>query len=238
MSKPATHEDPMWAKWQESASSVYDNVYYETNGLVAHVNNSGHRLLEDAYGTDVEFPSVLEVGAGTGRHLHYVRHRFRTYVATDLSQPMLDIAKRQFGDRPGVTFQIADATRLDFADNTFDRLISVYNLEHLPEPHRVLDEWKRVVRPGGTVSIAIPAEGGIPWNLGRYLTTRRYMKRFGLDLDYIIAREHINACYRLVSLIRHAFSDIDQVWYPMRVPTPHLNLVYACNARVTKPLSS
>ena len=141
------------------------------------------------------------------------------------------------GRGPEFHFQTADATGLDFEDNSFDRLISVYNLEHLPEPHRVLEEWKRVVRPGGTVSIAIPAEGGIPWNLGRYLTTRRQFRKAGLDLDYIIAREHINACYRLVSLIRHAFEDIDEVWYPSRLPTPHLNLLYCCNARVAKQSS-
>src|SRR5262245_55995352 len=131
MSNDANLEDPMWLKWQATASSIYDKVYYESSGLVAHINNAGHRIVERSFGSDVEFASVIEVGAGTGRHLPFVHHRFEKYVATDLSASMLDIAKSQFGTRPGVFFQIADATRLDFEDNSFDRLISIYNLEHL-----------------------------------------------------------------------------------------------------------
>jgi len=85
----------------------------------------------------------------------------------------------------------------------------------------------RVIRPGGILSIAIPTEGGIAWKMDRYLTTRRYFKREGLDLDYIIAREHINACYRLVSLIKHYFPQRREIWFPTRIPLAHCNLLYA-----------
>ncbi len=105
MSDRAPHEDPMWSQWQAKASSVYDNVYYKSNRLVAHINNAGHRIIEQAFGPEVEFASVVEVGAGTGRHLPFVRHQFQKYVATDLSSSMLDVAKSQFGTRPRVHFK-------------------------------------------------------------------------------------------------------------------------------------
>lgn len=227
----SSEEDPKWTAWQQKAPAIYEKIYYEPNSLVAHVNEAGHRLIERDFGASTHFGSVLEVGAGTGIHLDHVTHSFDRYVVTDISERMLDIAKKRHSDRANLVFEVADATALNYEDGSFDRLVSVYNLEHLPEPHRVLSEWKRVVKPGGDISIAIPAEGGIAWNLGRHLTTRRDFARHGLDLDYIISREHINACYRLHALIKHTFPNRRERWFPLMVPTPHINLVLAVNAK-------
>lgn len=221
-----------WERWQAKAPTLYDRIYYEGNPLVARINNAGHVRVEQPFGTDRYFGSVIEVGAGSGHHLDYVRHGYDTYLLTDLSEGLLAHAAARHRDKTGVDCAIADATGLPFADDSFDRLISVYNLEHLPAPHAVLQEWSRVVRPGGVISISIPAEGGIAWNLGRWLTTRRSFRREGLDLDYIIAREHINACYRLVSLIRFLFPDRREHWFPLGVPLAHVNLVYTVNVVV------
>jgi SAM-dependent methyltransferase len=225
-------EDPKWVAWQQAAPAIYEKIYYQQNSLVAHVNGAGHRLIERDFGQSSRFDQVLEVGAGTGIHLDYVQHGFDRYVVTDISAKMLAKAEERHAGRANLAFQVADATALPFEDNSFDRLVSVYNLEHLPQPHRVLEEWKRVVRPGGDISIAVPTEGGIAWNLGRHLTTRRDFAKHGLDLDYIISREHINACYRLRALIQHTFPNRREQWFPLMVPTPHINLVLAVNATV------
>ena len=86
-------------------------------------------------------------------------------------------------------------------------MISVYNLEHLPDPHLALKEWRRVVKNKGIISIALPIEGGLAWNTGRHLKTRRFFKKNGLDYDLIIAREHINAFYKLKYLINYYFKS-------------------------------
>lgn len=229
-----TGEDPMWLRWQEKAPEIYERIYYQSNPLVAAINLSGHRLIEADYPETVHFSRVLEVGAGSGVHLEYVHHKFDEYIVSDISSDFLDRARqRHQRDSRTITYAKVDATSTGFAPRSFDRIISVYNLEHLPEPHRVLEHWRSLLKPGGVISVAIPAEGGIPWNLGRFLTTRRSFAREGLDLDYIIAREHINACYRLVSLIQHYFPECQQRWYPMRIPHPHFNLVYAVNCRTS-----
>lgn len=225
-------EDMMWVRWQEAAPRIYDQIYYRSNPIVAYVNNSGHRLVEKPYGRNAHFSRVLEVGAGTGEHLASVRHRFDNYVLTDINPELLREAERKFAGRNDLSFQVEDATKLSFADATFDRLVSVYNLEHLPQPHLVLKEWKRVVRPGGTISIAIPAEGGVAWRFGRWLTTRRSFAEQGLDLDYIIAREHINTCYNLAALIRNIFSQHKAHWFPTGLPITDFNLVYTCQIKV------
>lgn len=223
-----TRGDYMWQKWQDAAPRIYDKIYYESNPLVAHINNSGHVLIEKPFDAQVHFEKVLEVGAGTGHHLDYVRHSYDEYVLSDICEDLLAKARHNHAGKDKLKFEIADATKLPYADNSFDRLVSVYNLEHLPAPHEVLQEWARVVKPGGIISVAIPTEGSLAWNTGRYLTSRRSFKKEGLDLDYIISREHINACYRLVALIKHYFPHVRDTWYPLRLPLHHINLVYAC----------
>lgn len=225
-------EDDMWRRWQEQQAVIYDEVYYNSNFVVTYFNRVGHSLLEKPYRGDKSFSKVLEVGAGTGEHLDFVRHSFDQYFLTDINEEFLEKAKKRHQNEK-VVFEKQDASALDYPDDSFDRLISVYNLEHLPNPHLILKEWKRVVKKGGVISIAIPAEGGIAWNLGRFLTTRRYFRNKGLDLDYIISREHINACYRLVNFINHYFSDKQRTWFPFRVPLTHVNLLYACNVTNT-----
>ena len=165
-------------------------------------------------------------------HLQFVRHQFDRYVVSDLSPNLLDIARQRLGSRQDVDFEIQDATQLTYPDASFDRLISIYNLEHLPRPHLVLKEWLRVVRRGGVLSIAIPLDGGVAWRLGRHLTTRRSFASEGLDLDYIIAREHINPSYNLISLIRHYFLKRSESWYPFGVPLVDVNLVYTCSVEL------
>ncbi|MBF0143484.1 MAG: class I SAM-dependent methyltransferase [Magnetococcales bacterium] len=220
----------MWLAWEEAEARIYDDLTRDGSRIVRWVHDSGHRLLESPFGRDVHFGRVLEVGAGTGQHLSFVRHRFDTYLMTDINADLLAQAGRKHEGTPGVRFEVRDATDLGYEEASFDRVISVYNLEHLPFPHRVIEGWRRLLRPGGTLSIAFPTEGGVAWRLGRHLTTRRSFTRWGLDLDYIIAREHINTCANLVSLVRHYFPDLRQTWFPLGIPLSDVNLIYCCHA--------
>lgn len=222
----------MWIAWSKAAPRLYDKTYYAENSLVARVNDAGHRMAEAPFGSSDFFGSVLEVGAGTGYHFKHVRHGFDRYVMTDLSADLLELARNRYPDRRNLSFEVQDATKLSYADASFDRLISIYNLEHLPQPHLALKEWRRVVKPGGVITVAVPLDGGVAWRLGRYLTTRRSFAREGLDLDYIIAREHINPSYNLIALIRHYFKARKEVWYPLGIPLVDVNLVYCCSLQV------
>jgi len=50
-----------------------------------------------------------------------------------------------------------DATRLPFADATFDRVIASEVLEHIPDDVAAMGELARVLRPGGTMAVTVPA---------------------------------------------------------------------------------
>jgi ubiquinone/menaquinone biosynthesis C-methylase UbiE len=176
---------------------------------------------------------VLEVGAGTGVHIEHVRHGYDEYVMTDLNAPMLDLASRRVVGRGKVRSESQDATKLTFDDASFDRVIATHVLEHLPQPHRVLREWMRVLRPGGILSLVLPCDPGVAWRLGRAVGARQKFVRAGIDYDYWMAREHINAINNLVAFVRYYFPDSRQEsWRPLLVPSMDLNLFYI--AHVTK----
>ncbi|MEY2462281.1 MAG: hypothetical protein QOH64_419 [Acidimicrobiaceae bacterium] len=50
-----------------------------------------------------------------------------------------------------------DGTRLPFADGTFDRIIASEVLEHIPDDSLAMAELSRVLRPGGTIAVTVPA---------------------------------------------------------------------------------
>lgn len=211
---------------------------YDTNNtrktLAGSFLQKSHQLLEQTLPSDIDYRRVLEVGAGSGHHLPYVKHDFNQYVMTDGSDDMLKIASEKYAGSiidNSLIIQKQDATALTYSDNSFDRLIATHVLEHLPDPVQVLKEWNRVVRPGGVISIVLPCDPGMLWRLGRSLGPRRNAKRLGIAYDYLQAAEHINSIFNLVVFIRHHFNDVSEQWYPARIPAPDLNLFYICHIK-------
>lgn len=101
---------------------------------------------------------VLELGCGIGAQtVHLLRSSPRArIVAVDRSQESLAQAcTRIAGLVPDaeVEWLRADVFDLPFADAEFDHVFVCFVLEHLPEPRRALDGLRRVLRPGGTITV-------------------------------------------------------------------------------------
>lgn len=93
---------------------------------------------------------LLDVGIGTGRgSLPLAREGFEL-TGVDSSQAMLDQCRRLAGDLP-VTLMQGDLARLDFAEGSFDTLVSLNVLVHFPHWREVLGEWRRVVCRDGRI---------------------------------------------------------------------------------------
>ncbi len=94
--------------------------------------------------------SILEVGVGTGMDLVEYPRDCRI-VAIDLSAPMIKRAQdrlRRHGTAH-VTLCRMDASRLAFADSTFDAVYAPYLINVVPDPVAVAREMLRVCRPQG-----------------------------------------------------------------------------------------
>jgi phosphatidylethanolamine/phosphatidyl-N-methylethanolamine N-methyltransferase len=96
---------------------------------------------------------ILEVGVGTGISLGYYSHASRIW-GVDLSERMLLKARRRVAE-DGLTnvedLAVMDAERLAFPDGTFDVVMAQYVVNTVPHPEVALDEFARVVRPGGEI---------------------------------------------------------------------------------------
>jgi SAM-dependent methyltransferase len=91
--------------------------------------------------------AVLDAGAGEGRFKPLFANA--SYVGIDSTQ----------GD-PSWNYSNLDVIglleKLPFSTASFDRVLSIVVLEHTPEPARVIQEFHRVLKPGGMVHMVVP----------------------------------------------------------------------------------
>jgi phosphatidylethanolamine/phosphatidyl-N-methylethanolamine N-methyltransferase len=96
---------------------------------------------------------ILEVGVGTGISLErYSRNNRITGI--DISAPMLRKAQervRALGLDNVEALSVMDAAKLAFADASFDVVVAQYVITAVPDPDATLDEFARVLRPGGEI---------------------------------------------------------------------------------------
>jgi SAM-dependent methyltransferase len=167
--------------------------------------------------------STLDLGAGLGEHLEFEDGRAGDYVALELRPEMAaEIAARY----PYVTTISGDVERgLEFEVGHFDRVLAIHVLEHLPNLPAVLEELRRLLKPGGVLLVVLPCEGGALYTLGRRLTTQRvFEKRYGVSFDWCIASEHVSTLPEIVRELDDRFARRETAWFPSRVPTFHANV--------------
>jgi phosphatidylethanolamine/phosphatidyl-N-methylethanolamine N-methyltransferase len=98
---------------------------------------------------------VLDVGVGTGLELPMFERHVRI-VGVDLSEPMLDIARRRVAEKGLANVEdlrVMDAMNLEYPDAAFDAVVAPYVVTVVPDPRRTLEEMARVTRPGGEIVI-------------------------------------------------------------------------------------
>ena len=95
---------------------------------------------------------ILDLGCGTGTNLGRLLRLglpFGRYTGVDFSSSMLALARKRFGDTPGVTFLEADATTLEDNGERYDAIVGTWLLDHLSEPVSFVNGIQRFLAPGG-----------------------------------------------------------------------------------------
>ena len=93
---------------------------------------------------------VLEVGTGPGFFAILLCELGYDVTAIDLTPAMLEEAKKNAGELAGeICWMEMNAEALDFADESFDAVVSRNLTWNLPHPERAYAEWTRVLKPGG-----------------------------------------------------------------------------------------
>ncbi|HMO06029.1 MAG TPA: class I SAM-dependent methyltransferase [Paracoccaceae bacterium] len=228
MTKQKKFETPgSWAQYETLWLENYEAANYGKT-LSGRILKNTHSIIEADTRLAAHYDTVLELGVGTMAHFSAVRHGFSRYIASDHDAKVIDWLKARNWDAR-IDIQHLTGSSLPFPDNSVDRVIATHVLEHLPSPVAVLEEWVRVVRPGGVVSLILPCDPGLAWRFGRMLGPRRTARKAGLPYDYYMAVEHVNAIFNLRSIIAHHFPDRSERWWPLRIPVPDVNLIYGVN---------
>jgi SAM-dependent methyltransferase len=100
--------------------------------------------------------AVLDIGSGPGllaREIADAVGPTGRVVGLDLSEPMLEMARRRCADRPQASFEQGDAAKLPFEADSFDAVVTTQVYEYVPDIRGALGEVARVLRPGGLVAI-------------------------------------------------------------------------------------
>lgn len=139
---------------RDFSARLYDKLcrWVEKKGLLA----ARKRSVGDLTGT------ILEIGAGTGLNLEHYPAGAKV-IASEYDPVMLKRAQPRAAEASAdVELLVADAMRLPVADGSVDAVVAGLMLCSVPDQQPVLEEMKRVLKPGGVVRFVehVRAEDG------------------------------------------------------------------------------
>jgi len=213
-----TRLDPDISRYLDVAGAIQSEGY---RGITGFIQDLGHKWIA------ARTPSgkVLEIGFGVGRHARFFRHDPQDHFVSEYAAQ--HVQGEAWVNARGRAVR-CDAARIPFASGSFTCVISIYNLEHIAQLQLVLAEVHRVLASGGRFLIALPCEGGLLWNLGRELTTRRTFQRaYGIDYDKVIAYEHVWDLRGVLSELESSglFEIIERKYFPFGIASVNASLI-------------
>src|SRR5262245_42002891 len=118
---------------QHWAAQNFFNTYLDTPAVM--------RILPNVQGL-----TLLDLGCGSGRYAKLFLGQGAAVYGIDVSEQLIDIARREVA---GVSFDVADMEHTPFADRFFDIVVSPLAMHYLEDWTGVLQEVRRVLKPGG-----------------------------------------------------------------------------------------
>jgi SAM-dependent methyltransferase len=224
---------PSTQKWPKQLPELTEEQRRVRDDFMEH----WHTVLPNKYGAIEKFnhgwpasyavrgKKTLEIGAGLGEHLEFEPEpEPGTYVCNELRAPMAEEIKRRY---PAVDVVVGDCQEgLPFPDGSFDRVMAIHVLEHLPNLPAALRELRRLVADDGRLIAMIPCEGGLAYGLARRISAQRvFEKRYKMSYDWCIASEHINVPAEIIEECEREFTLVRRTFFPLRAPIVTANLV-------------
>ena len=146
---------PVVTAYDADAFDAYEASGWETvaSEYEEHWSSITRRAIDpllDAAGVE-RGARVVDVGAGSGDAAGRAVERGAIATGVDVAAAMVEIAARR---HPAAQFVQASATRLPFADGSFDAAVGNIVIQHIGEPERAALELARVLVSGGRVALS------------------------------------------------------------------------------------
>ena len=96
---------------------------------------------------------ILDVACGTGELERRIFDKFpqQPVWGVDISQHMLDLAHEKLGSKNNLILKQCDSQKIPFDDGQFDHVVTCSAFHYMREPQKVINEFARVLKPGGSV---------------------------------------------------------------------------------------
>jgi SAM-dependent methyltransferase len=167
---------------------------------------------------------VLEIGAGLGEHIAYEDLANTQYHALELRPEIADEIRSRHPQIQVVTGDCQES--IPFPDASFDRVIAIHVLEHLPNLPAAVRQIHRILKPDGEFCAVIPCEGGLAYGLARLISSKRiFERRYRMRYDIIMRTEHVNLPGEIFQELAAYFETHDTSYFPLKVPSISMNLV-------------
>lgn len=121
---------------------------------------------------------VLDVGCGNARDMIKLVECGAQVVGVDISEGMVAGAKHELEAHGivGVDLQVGDATCLNFADDSFDKILCSEVIEHIPDAPKALREMCRILKPTGRLVLSTPNSKSW-YGFERYVLWQKVLRR-------------------------------------------------------------
>jgi len=222
----------LFRRLKKISSDQYYELYHplilkQGVGFVADYTHKTLERIPDLFLTDLKTKTVLEVGAGNGEHLHFVKHEYEEYIETDIRLEILKDATKERIFNSKISQARLDANDLSsLPSNSVDRLIATCVLVHLEKPKFFLEEVRRICKEGAIISLYVPCEPGLFLRYLRYWTTARNARKMGVNHLHFHYQEHKYHILHIREIIRSTFSQdvVKNHSYPFNKFSWNLNL--------------
>lgn len=119
------------------------------------IGGATRKFFQD-FSEDLRGKVVIEIGCGNGAGAKVIKNYFalKKVVASDLDPRLVAVAKNRTQDS-GISFEVADATKLPYKDNSFDAAFEYITIHHISAPNwnRCIDELHRVLKTNGKLFV-------------------------------------------------------------------------------------
>jgi glycosyltransferase involved in cell wall biosynthesis/SAM-dependent methyltransferase len=145
-------EEVLMSAGATSTAEAYDD-WHRSNDEAEDVVNAPWHQMAIPHLPPLDGLSVLEIGCGRGGFSRYLAERGAHVVAADFSPAAVEITRDVLEPYPNARAVVADIENIDQPEGTFDLVLSLDTIEHVPHPGRAVAELVRVTRPGGRIVV-------------------------------------------------------------------------------------
>lgn len=169
-----------------------------------------------------KFWRTLEIGGGIGSHIPYENMECQSYTILEIRKHLIALLKEKY---PNVNAIAGDCQQRYADKNSFDRVIAIHVLEHLPNLPEAIKQMHQVLTRGGVVHVVIPCEGSLAYQICRKISAERlFHKLYHMDYSWFIQSEHVNLPGEIIEEIEKYFVIRHKRYFPIPLPFQFCNI--------------